>query len=293
MSHGTAEFDASSKDVKATLNYVGSVAGGGRALYDIRNPADTNIVWDPREVTIYDVRPHLKSIAMDSAGFAFIKHQSAVAEDPALFQGNLQERHFASAGLSAEYEAELCSLVKELTGAREVFPRLGGLVIRTSKRAEKRGWAPPAEFVHLDFAPHAMPMWLNLTLQQQERQLSPYRRMALFQAWRTVSPGPQDSTLAICDGSSVSPSDGLVVDSMTGPAGTPGSRWDSRMSHYSPSHRWYYMPDMEPDDLILFKGFDSDAPDAMNAMHSAFSNPLGQNGVPRRSMEARLIAIYD
>ena len=65
------------------------------------------------------------------------------------------------------------------------------------------------------------------------------------------------------------------------------------MCRYRDTHRWYYMPDMEPDDLILFKGFDSDTPDAMNAMHSAFNNPLGQNGVPRKSMEGRIMAVYD
>jgi len=282
---------AMSKDVRATLNYVGDVEG--RAFYDIRNPAGSNIVWDPHEVPIHDVRPHLGTFDMDSTGFAFVKHRSAVAEEPALFEGNLRERHFDSPGLIAEYEAELCALIKELTGAREVIPRMGGLVMRTSQRATKKGWAPPAEFVHLDFASQAMPHWLDMTLKAQQRELKPFRRLCLFQAWRTVSPGPQDSTLAICDGGSVPASDAVVVDSITGPVEIPGNRWDSRMCRYRDTHRWYYMPDMEPDDLILFKGFDSDVPDAMNAMHSAFNNPLGQTGVPRRSIEGRIMAVYD
>lgn len=76
--------------------------------------------------------------------------------------------------------------------------------------------------------------------------------------------------------------DGVIVDSITGPVEIPGNRWDSRMCRYRHTHRWYYMPDMEPDDLILFNGCDSDMPDAMNAMHSAFTNPLGQTSIPRR-----------
>jgi hypothetical protein len=292
MSQVINELDHSSKDVKATLNYVGGV-NGPRAFYDVRDHAGSNIVWDSREVTIHDVRPRLKSLELNKTGFAFVKHRSEVAENPALFEGNLRERHFNAAGLSADYEKELCALIKEMTGAREVFPRLGGLVMRTSMRAAKKGWAPPAEFVHMDFAPSAMPNWLNMTLKVQGRELAPYRRMVLFQAWRTVSPGPQDSTLAICDGSTVPTSDCVFVDSRVGPPEIPGNSWESRKSRYRDSHRWYYMPDMEPDDLILFKGFDSDTPDAMNAMHSAFKNPLGQDGVPRRSMEARIIAIYD
>ena len=291
-SPGPAEAGGSTNDVRATLNYVGEMTE--RAFYDIRNPAGSNIVWDSREVTIHDVRPHLGEFTMDATGFAFVQHRSAVAEDPELFQDNLKARHFDTApGLDAQYAEELCAYIKDMTGARDVFPRLGGLVMRTSTRAETKGWAPPAEFVHLDFAPQAMQGWLDKTLAAQERELKPFSRMQLFQAWRCISPGPQDSTLAICDGGSVPASDGVICDSMTGPPEIPGNRWDSRMCRFRDTHRWYYKPDMEPDDLILFKGYDSETPNAMNAMHSAFNNPLGRTGVPRRSIEARIFAVYD
>lgn len=285
---------ASPKDVRATLNYVGEMTE--RAFYDIRNPAGSNIVWDPREVTIHDVRPHLDRFTMDTQGFAFVKLASKVAENPALFESNRAARDFnTDQDLAAEYAQEICDYIKEMTGARDVFPRLGGLVMRTSTRAsaEKAAWAPPAEFVHLDFAPEAMQGWIDKTLAAKPRDLKPYSRVQLFQAWRCISPGPQDNTLAICDGDTVSSDDKVIVDSMTGPPEIPGNRWDSRMCHFSDKHRWYYMPDMQPDDLVLFKGYDSDVPDAMNAMHSAFQNPLGQTGVPRKSIEARILVFYD
>jgi hypothetical protein len=287
----SATDSASPKDVRATLNYVGDMTE--RAFYDVRDHAGSNIVWDSREVTIHDVRPHLASLSLDETGFAFVKHRSQVAENPALFEGSLKTRDLDTAGLEADYADELCVLIRDMTGAREVFPRFGGLVMRTSMRAETKGWAPPAEFAHLDFAASSMQGWLDRTLAAKPRDLKPYSRMQLFQAWRCISPGPQDSTLAICDGRTVPLEDCVYVDSRVGPAGVAGTSWESRKAHYRDTHRWYYMPDMEPDDLVLFKGYDSDMPDAMNAMHSAFSNPLGQNGVPRRSIEARIIAIYD
>ncbi|NIJ09620.1 hypothetical protein FHS31_003257 [Sphingomonas vulcanisoli] len=284
----------SSKDVVAKLNYVGEMHD--RAVYDIRNPAGSNIVWDTRDVTIHDVRPHLDKFTMDTQGFAFVKLPSKFAENPELFEGNRKARHFVTDdSLDVQYAQEICDYIQNMTGARDVFPRLGGLVMRTSTRAsaEKAAWAPPAEFVHLDFAPQAMQGWIDKTLAAKPRDLKPYSRVQLFQAWRCISPGPQDNTLAICDGDTVSSDDKVIVDSMTGDPSIPGNRWDSRMCHYSPDHRWYYMPDMEPDDLVLFKGYDSDVPDAMNAMHSAFQNPLGQTGVPRKSIEARILAFYD
>lgn len=286
-----------SGDVTARLNYLDENIVG-KARYDIRDVIkgtwdNSNIAWVGHDVTIHDARSARDPFEIDKTGFTFIKHHSDVAQDPALFDSNLRDYHHTSSGPSAAYEREFCDYLKETTGAREVFPQLGGLLTRTSLRAEKRGWARPAYHVHLDFTAQAAKQLMDQTLTAQGRELAPYRRHVLYQTWRAVSPGPQDNTLAICDGSSVPFTDGVVVDSIIGDETVPGNRFDSRMSRYNPAHRWYYLSDMEPDDVLLFKGFDSDIPDAMNAMHSAFDNPLGQDGVPRRSVEARFIAVFD
>jgi hypothetical protein len=44
---------------------------------------------------------------------------------------------------------------------------------------------------------------------------------------------------------------------------------------------------------VLFKGYDSRYPSAINAMHSAFNNPLARPDVARRrSIEARFLAFF-
>jgi hypothetical protein len=292
----TVPVRSASKDVTASLNYLGDIVG--QARYDIRDVIkgtweNSNIAWTPHQVVIRDARPQRDALKMEDTGFSFIKHASEVAEEPALFEQNLKDYHHTSSGVSARYEAELCDFLKEMTGAREMFAQLGGLLTRSSLRAEKKGWARPAYHVHLDFTAQAAQQLLDQTLAAHGRELKPYNRHVLYQTWRAVSPGPQDNTLAICDGSSVPFSDGVVVDSIIGPEEVPGNRFESRMSKYNPDHRWYYLSDMEPDDVLLFKGFDSATPEAMNAMHSSFDNPLGEAGTPRRSIEARFIAIFD
>lgn len=284
------------KDVVAKLNYLGPIEGPAR--YDVRDVIsgkweNSNIAWQSHDVPVRDARPLADTIDFETTGFAFVKHASSVAEDPALFEQNLNEHHQEGQGINAEYEQEICDYLMATTGAREVFPQHGGLLTRNSLRAEKKGWARPAYHVHLDFTAEAAQMMLDLSLAAQHRVLTPYNRHVLYQTWRAVSPGPQDNTLAICDGSSVPFSDGVIVDSFIGDPAVPGNRFDSRMSRYNPDHRWYYLSDMEPDDMLLFKGFDSAVPDAMNAMHSAFDNPLGADGVPRRSIEARFIAVFE
>ena len=50
---------------------------------------------------------------------------------------------------------------------------------------------------------------------------------------------------------------------------------------------------MTPDEVLVFKGFDSACPDAMNAMHTAFDDETVVRAVPRGSIECRFIALYD
>ncbi|MCP5145871.1 MAG: hypothetical protein H6978_13770 [Gammaproteobacteria bacterium] len=125
-------------------------------------------------------------------------------------------------------------------------------------------------------------------------KVAPYRRFAVYQTWRAISPPPQDNVLAVCDGRSIPPDDAIVFLSVLGPASKPGTQFDARLCRYNASHRWYFLSAMTLDDLLVFKGFDSDAPDTLNAMHTAFTNPgAGAGASPRESIEARFFAFFD
>ncbi len=280
----------SDTDVDAVVNYAGAIQG--RARFDLVNSEKTNLVLEPRTVRVTDVRNRAAPLLLADAGFQFVKHRSRVAESPEFFEANLTHQFDATA-LNAEYEDELCALLKSMLGARDVFPQHSGLIVRTSDRAERKSWAGAAGFVHLDFTEKSAELFLGLTRQERGVAQAPYRRMMMIQTWRALSPGPQDSSLAICDGSTIPPEDAVFFDSHIGAEDKPGNVFESRLCKFRESHQWYYLSNMEPDDLLLFKGFDSDYPDAMNAMHSAFDNPLGKDGPPRRSVEARFFVMFE
>ena len=43
---------------------------------------------------------------------------------------------------------------------------------------------------------------------------------------------------------------------------------------WSPDHRWLYFPGMRPDEVLLFKGYDSSADDVARFVpHAAFEDP--------------------
>jgi hypothetical protein len=50
---------------------------------------------------------------------------------------------------------------------------------------------------------------------------------------------------------------------------------------------------MGEEDLLLFVGFDSATPDAVQPFHTGFDLPGGEVANPRGSLEARFFAFYD
>ena len=283
---------ATTLDTKGILNYASDFRGRGRL--DVVDPSTNNASFTPVEVTVHDARPEREHLTLDNAGFCFATHDCPVALDPELFETNLV-RQSPAVGPSAQYEAEVAEFLKELTGAETVIPQVfGGLVARTSKRdKEKKSWSGPAGFVHLDFTKNSAADFLNWCM--PEEIIEKYRggRFCAFQTWRCISPGPQDNTLAICDGRSISPDEAVPIDMVVAAEGQPGGSFEIRLCRYNPAHHWYYLPNMNASDLLVFKAYDSELPEAMNAMHTGFDVlDAGEDAVPRRSIETRFYAFF-
>jgi hypothetical protein len=276
--------------VEAILNYAGPT--NGKPYFGLE-AYESDIAFEPHQVLIYDARPIQDQFSLDREGFIFVKHASTAAADPRIRTANLTHE-MGRNEINDAYHHEVAEFLRQLTGAREVIGQTSGLIVRTSLQAKKRTWAPPAGFVHLDFVPEAAEMFRDLSIEAEGVKIAPYRRFAIYQTWRVLSRPPQDNTLTLCDARSVPASDAVVFHAVVGPKGVPGSEFDARMCKYRPDHRWYYFSDMSPDEVLVFKGYDSEDPHAMNAMHTAFDNPAaGPNAVPRESIEARFFAFFD
>ena len=99
----------------------------------------------------------------------------------------------------------------------------------------------------------------------------------------------QDTPLAVLDAKSMVPADfvptDLVYRDRTG---------EVYSVHYSERHRWYYISDMQPDEVLLLKCFDSDTGGrARFTAHSAFDNPRSPaDAAPRESIEVRTLVFF-
>jgi hypothetical protein len=275
-------------DVRGKLMYAGSFVG--RARLDTQTPANNNLVLEPHEMAIRDVRPARGAYNLDEHGFAFVRHKSDAAGDSAL-SGVSNPRQMLPIGPAARYSTEMLEFVREYTGANMVLPQIGSFIARASKRAKT--WTPPAMLVHLDYTTTSASRFVQWTVEACGISTPPHSYFAFIQTWRALSRGPQENSLCVCDGNSVHAEDAVPIDAFTGPADVPGKCFEFRLCKYGEGHSWYYLSNMELEDVVLFKGYDSRYPDAMSAMHSAFKNPLvGAGAGPRRSMEARFLAFF-
>jgi hypothetical protein len=101
----------------------------------------------------------------------------------------------------------------------------------------------------------------------------------------------RDSLLAVCDARSVALSDLIASDLVY-----RDRRGETYNVTYNPEHRWFYVPAMKADEVLLLKCFDSrdDGAVARFAPHTAFTDPTTPaDAPPRESIELRTYLIFD
>lgn len=57
-------------------------------------------------------------------------------------------------------------------------------------------------------------------------------------------------------------------------------------------HRWYFKYAQQPDEVLLFKNYDSQGP-VRRIVHSAFIDPLHVGDDDRESIELRCVVVFD
>jgi hypothetical protein len=285
---GTVLADAGT--VTAAVNYFDPAIPRGR--FDVIEPERNLMAFEAHQVAIRDMRDAPGEATIDRHGFMLASHASRVARAPEMLDTNL----VAQGGLppiNRAYYDELVPLVHAISGARDVIPQSTGLTVRFSARSQRQSWAGAAGFIHLDVTESSAQRFLDFSLAAAGREIAPYRRFVLFQTWRAVSDPPQDNLLALCDRRSVPESDVVFYDAIIGGKDTPLESVEARSCRYGPDHRWWYASNMGADDLLVFVGYDSADPHAVQPFHTGFDVPGQEGASPRASLEARFFAFYD
>ncbi|OIW30194.1 methyltransferase CmcJ [Coniochaeta ligniaria NRRL 30616] len=115
-------------------------------------------------------------------------------------------------------------------------------------------------------------------------------RVRIVNIWRPIKHPVGDWPLALCDGSTVDRADLLATDHVT--RDYVGETYNML---YRDMYRWYYLNTQTPDEVLLFKMFDSELRiKARHCPHASFQHRTVPDGtLPRESIEVRALVFSD
>ena len=276
----------------------------------------------PRHVTNlrHHHQPNSPDFTIDTAGFSF--HHAPSTEKAFTDETTIRTAYYA------EVETLLRTLHPDIT---KVVP-----FDHTIRRRQAGSPRSPVEMLHVDQTPAAAEARVRRHLPADEADsiLLPnkdtkQKRYQIINVWRPIENPATDYPLSVIDWRTTTPADFVPVDLLypeSTPSDTdttgrevapePGSatstagyavRGEIYVVAPSEAHRFYYVSDMVPEEVMLIKCFDSWSETMLGGEgedggrrgvahaggHSAFWDPDTPEGVPgRQSVEVRCLVFY-
>lgn len=269
--------DEKPASVKATLHYL-SRTERKPYLYMFEPPEGVPPAWGElntvTDVVVHNARKLPSPPSLGVEGFQLHVGKTAVTNF-------YDERQIAEI-----YYPETERLLMKMIGAEKVL--IFDHTIRSIPkiRAGAKGMREPTRHVHNDYTEESAPQRVRDLLSAEEAEQRLNRRFVEVNVWRPIRGPLQDAPLAVCDARSIAPEDRIAADLIY-----RDRRTETYSFNYRPDHRWYYYPEMEPSEALVFKGFDSDPrATARFTAHTAFDDPTAPAVVlPRESIEVRAL----
>ena len=154
----------------------------------------------------------------------------------------------------------------------------------------REGFRGAAARVHNDYTPWSGWQRVKDLLGPEEAERLAGTRVAQVNLWRPIRGPVRRSPLALLDAGSVAPDDLLATDHIY-----PDRVGEIYHVAHNPDHRWFYFPEMERDEVVLIKGYDSHEDGrARFTPHTAFDHPeTTVDTPPRESIELRALLIFE
>ena len=226
---------------------------------------------------IYDARPIVQQFSLDTEGLTFTHHETQV------------KNFYDSEEVKAVYYPEAAELVKRLTGAEKVIVFDHNVRNASEAQRKQHDVREPVLSCHNDYTIGSGPQRVRDLLPPEEAEERLKHRFAFINVWRPIRGPVQDVPLAVCDAQTISQDHFVATD----------LKYQDRTGEvysvsHQPSHRWYYFSDMQTNEAMLLKCYDSRTDGtARFTAHSGFQNPASPaDAAPRESIEARTIVFF-
>ena len=264
---------------EALLNYLADTTEAPESYGGVRQEvADQKRKGKYAEfkMPIYNGRAIADRLSLEREGFILVRHDTQVKD------------FYDEDEVRSVYYKETEDLVKRTSGAKRVLVFDHTLRAADSAIREANQVSSPVRNVHNDYTEWSGPQRVRDLLPDEAEDLLS-RRFAVVQTWRPINKPVQNEHLAIADAQSIGKSE-LIPSARI----YPNRRGEVYHLTHQPAHRWYYFPNMQRNEAMVFKCFDSlrDGRARWTA-HCAFDDPTAPpNGPPRESIEMRTLAFF-
>ena len=265
--------------VQAGLNYL--VRTAKKPVSYVNQPGvgtmERTARYKKHTVAIHDGRRVSDRLALDREGFALARHASKVID------------FYDAQEVGGVYNPEVEQLLKDVTGASRVLVFDHTLRAEAEATRQEKQVREPVRIAHNDYTDRSGPQRVRDLLPDEAGDLL-QRRFAFVNVWRPIRGPVKSAPLAVCDAQSIGPDDLVATDLKY-----DGRTGEVQQLAFSPNHRWFYFPDMQTDEVVLIKCYDSVTDGrARFAAHTAFDDPTSPaDAAPRESIETRTIAFFD
>jgi hypothetical protein len=266
--------------VKAELNYLAPTAEKPRTYTFDPPPGEprSTVLPEPHVLPVFDGRLVAKNFSLDREGFQLVRHPTVVRN----FYDDEEVRRVYYPAVEAFLRATL-KADRVVIFDHTVRKRVDGA-------SDIRGAGPrqPATRVHVDQTVTSGANRVREHVPEEADELLK-GRVQVINLWRPIRGPVRDTPLAMLDGTTVKEGDLVASDLVY-----PNRRGETYSVKYNPDHRWFYFPDMTPDEAILLKCYDS-ATDGRTRFgpHTAFVDPTTPpDAPPRESIELRTLVFH-
>ncbi|ETN40800.1 uncharacterized protein HMPREF1541_05080 [Cyphellophora europaea CBS 101466] len=243
-------------------------------------------------ITVNNLRGREHEFSLDNSGFQVFRDEEKTFS---LASALKYDEYADFQTVKSRYRAAVSQFLVERLGAEAVFPFTHEVRRRASvfpRLPRGTGEAPqPVQGVHVDFTPRWAVERTRMAFGEAVVDYLMTRRWQVLNIWRPLFGPLYDWPLAVCDWRSIDPSQDLVASDNV----YTHTAAETYNLYHSPSHKWYFLQGMRPEETLVFKSHDSRKTNgtARVCPHAAFRDPLAPaDARPRESVECLAIVVY-
>ncbi|KFY38172.1 hypothetical protein V495_06712 [Pseudogymnoascus sp. VKM F-4514 (FW-929)] len=243
-----------------------------------------NFKFETHSTTIYNARSSGHSeFSLGTCGFEWVKHET--------------KEDLSSTESIDRYILEVSELVRLKLNAKMVKPYQYQIRDRDRDGSDLT-IRLPSGFIHIGERLHSSLSCLPLTIIDVTPEAARNRVKHSFpnhfdrilgggfrflSIWRPLFGPVKDNTLALCDSRSINDEDLIESDHIY-----PDFESETYMAFFAPGHKWYYLEDQMPDEVLLITNYDSSS--ETRVLHSGFDlQAPGQYEKGRQSIEVKIV----